>query len=112
MPPRCSTERRAAAAMRRRTGRWSASDISVTLHRFGRKRVRVLRFEWLTRLPVWTALPVSSQRRDMGHSVISGRPGRAGVKARFFARCAGGGPNHESMEKPSAAGAAKKDASL
>jgi hypothetical protein len=38
---------------------------SVTLQRFGRNRVLVLMFEWLTRLPDWTALPVNSQRRDM-----------------------------------------------
>ena len=37
--------RSAAAATRRRTERPSASEISVTLQRLGRKRVRVLRFE-------------------------------------------------------------------
>jgi hypothetical protein len=31
----------------------------------GKKRVRVLRLEWLTLLPDWTAIPVSSQRRDI-----------------------------------------------
>jgi hypothetical protein len=43
----------------------SASEISVTLTRFGRKRRRVLLLAWLTLLPVWTALPVSSQARDI-----------------------------------------------
>src|SRR5271168_4528241 len=75
-PPRCSTERRAAAATRRRTERPSVSEISVTWHRFGRKRVRVFRFEWLTLLPDWTALPVSSQRRD-----IAKNPSRIGWRA-------------------------------
>ena len=50
---------------RSRTARSSDSDISVTWTRFGKKRVRVLRLEWLTLLPDWTALPVSSQRRDI-----------------------------------------------
>ena len=45
--------------------RCKTSEISVTLQRFGRNRVRVLWFEWLTRLPVCTALPVKSQRRDI-----------------------------------------------
>jgi len=43
----------------------SASDWSVTLTRFGRNLRLVLRFEWLTRWPDNTALPVSSQRRDI-----------------------------------------------
>ena len=64
-PPRCSTERSAAAVIRSRTDRCSASDIKVTLQRLGKNRVRVFRLEWLTRLPDWTALPLSSQRRDM-----------------------------------------------
>ena len=64
-PPRCSTVRRAAAATRSRTARPRVSEIRVTRHRFGRKRVRVLWLEWLTLLPVWTAIPVSSQRRDI-----------------------------------------------
>ena len=63
----------AAAATRRRTERPSVSEISVTWHRFGRKRVRVFRLEWLTLLPDWTALPVSSQRRD-----IAKNPSRSG----------------------------------
>ncbi len=37
-PPRCSTERRAAAAMRRRTGRLQRVEINETLTRFGRNR--------------------------------------------------------------------------
>src|SRR5262249_49406250 len=64
-PPRCSTERRACAVTRRRTDWPSASERRVTLTRFGRNRVFVLRFEWLTRLPTRTAFPVSSQRRDI-----------------------------------------------
>jgi hypothetical protein len=51
--------------MRKRTERPSESDISVTLSRFGRNRRLVLRFEWLTRCPIWRVFPVSSQRHDM-----------------------------------------------
>src|ERR1700740_3114092 len=51
--------------MRSRTERPSASDISVTFSRFGRKRRLVLRFEWLTRWPIWRVFPVSSQRHGM-----------------------------------------------
>src|SRR5262249_20240684 len=64
-PPRCSTERSAVAEMRRRTLRFSASEISVTLTRFGRKRRLVLLLAWLTLWPLCTALPVSSHSRDM-----------------------------------------------
>src|SRR5690554_3302304 len=39
--------------------------MSETWQRFGRNRRRVLRFAWLTLLPDITALPESSQRRDM-----------------------------------------------
>src|SRR5271170_7401316 len=75
-PPRCSTERSAAAATRSLKPLPSVSEISVTWHRFGKKRVRVLRLEWLTLLPDWTALPVSSQRRD-----IAKNPSRIGWRA-------------------------------
>src|SRR5271170_1422319 len=51
-PPRCSTDRKDEAAIRSRTERPSESEVSVTLHRLGKKRVRVLRLEWLTLLPV------------------------------------------------------------
>src|SRR5882762_8446872 len=50
---------------RRRTLRPSASEMKVTLHRFGRNRRLVLMLEWLTLWPVWGALAVSSQRRDI-----------------------------------------------
>src|SRR5918993_1405678 len=70
-PPRCSTERSALAETRRRTERLSVSETSVTLQRFGRNFRFVLRFEWLTRWPLSTALPVSSQRRDMGSILLS-----------------------------------------
>jgi hypothetical protein len=53
----------AAAVTRKRTERSSKSETSVTWTRLGKKRVRVLRLEWLTLLPDWTAIPVSSQRR-------------------------------------------------
>ena len=55
----------ALAEIRSRTLRPSASDISVTLSRFGMNRRLVLRLEWLTRCPIWAVLPVSSQRHDM-----------------------------------------------
>ena len=51
--------------MRSLTERPSASEISVTLSRFGRKRRLVLMFEWLTLWPTCGPLPVKSQRRDM-----------------------------------------------
>ena len=44
------------------------SDISVTLSRLGRNRRLVLRFEWLTRCPIWRVFPVSSQRHDMANN--------------------------------------------
>ena len=56
--------------MRRRKVRSSASLISETLHRLGRKRRRDLLFAWLTLLPDITALPVSSQRRAMGNLIL------------------------------------------
>src|SRR6185436_12962062 len=51
--------------MRSLTERPSASDISVTLIRLGRKRRFVLMFEWLTLWPTRGPLLVRSQRRDM-----------------------------------------------
>src|SRR5690606_16857965 len=69
-PPRCSTVRRALAEMRRRTFWPRASEISVTSHRFGRNRRRVLLLAWLTLLPVITALPVSSQARDISCTFV------------------------------------------
>src|SRR4051812_40126395 len=50
---------------RRRTLRPSASEMKVTLHRFGRKRRLVLILEWLTLWPTCGPLAVSSQRRDI-----------------------------------------------
>src|SRR4051794_24767861 len=64
-PPRWSTDLSALAEMRSLTERPSASEISVTLRRFGRKRRLVLMFEWLTLWPTCGPLPVRSHRRDM-----------------------------------------------
>src|SRR6202035_1238870 len=64
-PPRWSTLLMALVETRRRTLRPSASEMKVTLHRFGRKRRLVLMLEWLTRWPTWGPLAVSSQRRDI-----------------------------------------------
>src|SRR5689334_25093745 len=50
---------------RKRTLRPSASEMKVTLHRFGRKRRLVLIFEWLTLWPTCGPLAVNSQRRDI-----------------------------------------------
>ena len=50
---------------RRRTLRPSASEMKVTLHRFGRNRRLVLMLEWLTLWPTRGPLAVSSQRRDI-----------------------------------------------
>src|SRR6185369_8221683 len=59
------TERSAFAEMRSRTLRFSVSEISVTLTRFGRNLRLVLLLAWLTLLPRSTALPVSSHSRDI-----------------------------------------------
>src|SRR6202021_388316 len=64
-PPLWSTLLMALVDTRRRTLRPSASEMKVTLHRFGRKRRLVLIFEWLTLGPTWGPLAVSSQRRDI-----------------------------------------------
>src|SRR4051812_17569781 len=53
---------------RRRTLRPSASEMKVTLHRFGRNRRLVLILEWLTLWPTSGPLAVSSQRRDIAKS--------------------------------------------
>src|SRR5690606_33086567 len=71
-PPRCSTERSAWALTFRRIGCASTSLRKVTAHRFGRNRRRVLLLAWLTLLPVWTVLPVSSQRRAMRYAPTRG----------------------------------------
>src|SRR5688500_12929206 len=65
--------------MRRRTFWFSASEISVTLRRFGRKRRRVLLLAWLTLLPDITALPVSSQARDIFQATFKSRTGQMNV---------------------------------
>src|SRR6185369_16513337 len=59
---------------RRRTLRASASEMKVTLTRFGRKRRLVLMFEWLTLWPTWGPLAVSSQRRDILKILFHPRP--------------------------------------
>src|SRR6201994_2055914 len=64
-PPLWSTLLIALVETRRRTLRPSASEMKVTLHRFGRKRRLVLMLEWLTLWPTSGPLAVSSQRRDM-----------------------------------------------
>src|SRR5581483_10286759 len=77
--------------MRRRTERPNASDISVTLHRFGRNRRLVLRFEWLTLWPTRAVLPVNSHRRDMAKtSDLRGRCWRARDKGQCFRERGGG----------------------
>src|SRR6476620_860586 len=67
---------------RSRTERPSASEMKVTLHRFGRNRRLVLILEWLTLWPTWGPLAVSSQRRDISNksSAIPGafRPASRG----------------------------------
>src|SRR5215212_9213992 len=64
-PPRWSTLLMALVETRRRTLRPSASEMKVTLHRFGRNRRLFLILEWLTLWPTWGPLAVSSQRRDI-----------------------------------------------
>src|SRR5476651_622031 len=55
---------------RRRTLRPSASEMNVTLHRFGRKRRLVLILEWLTLWPTCGPLAVSSHRRDIAKNPL------------------------------------------
>src|SRR4051812_15547617 len=64
-PPLWSTLLSALVETRRRTLRSRASEMNVTLTRFGRKRRLVLMLEWLTLWPTRGPLAVSSQRRDM-----------------------------------------------
>src|SRR4051794_11760387 len=64
-PPRWSTDLMALVETLKRTLRPSASEMKVTLHRFGRNRRLVLMLEWLTLWPTWGPLAVSSQRRDI-----------------------------------------------
>ena len=61
------------------TERPSASDISVTLNRFGRNRRLVLMLEWLTLWPTMRRLPVRSQRRDIAKPSNSAAPSGAGI---------------------------------
>src|ERR1700754_2452547 len=72
-PPLWSTLLIALVETRRRTLRPSASEMNVTLHRFGRKRRLVLMLEWLTLWPTSGPLAVSSQRRDMS-KILDGAP--------------------------------------
>src|SRR5262245_50385082 len=67
--------------MRSLTLRFSASEVSVTLTRFGRKRRLVLLLAWLTLWPLWTALPVSSHSRDIFHV-----PYRSKLEPKRYAR--------------------------
>src|SRR5580692_10069785 len=73
---------------RNRTFRPSASEMKVTLHRFGRNRRLVLIFEWLTLWPTSGPLAVSSQRRDIAKILFHPRPSvlfkarRGGSKSR------------------------------
>jgi hypothetical protein len=86
-PPLWSTLFSALVETRRRTLRASASEMKVTLTRFGRKRRLVLMFEWLTLWPTWGPLAVSSQRRDILQNPLPSPP----VAKR--AHAARGGPN-------------------
>src|SRR5882757_3767415 len=74
--------------MRSLTERPSASEISVTLNRFGRNRRLVLILEWLTLWPTWGPFAVSSQRRDMAkilcHPRTGPQAGHGGSKSRPF----------------------------
>src|SRR5215470_17396718 len=58
--------------MRSRTARPSASDIKVTLSRFGKKRRLVLMLEWLTLCPTCADLPLSSHRHVIGEALSLG----------------------------------------
>src|SRR4051794_13349796 len=69
-PPLWSTLLMALVETRRRTLRPSASEMKVTLHRFGRNRRLVLILEWLTLWPTWGPLAVSSQRRDISKNPL------------------------------------------
>src|ERR1700737_2414930 len=69
-PPRWSTLLIALVETRNRTFRPSASEMKVTLHRFGRNRRLVLILEWLTLWPTCGPLAVSSQRRDISQNPL------------------------------------------
>src|SRR6476661_3336842 len=81
-PPLWSTLFSALVETRRRTLRASASEMKVTLTRFGRKRRLVLMFEWLTLWPTWGPLAVSSQRRDISKILFHPRHSRAASRRR------------------------------
>src|SRR4051812_47793967 len=81
-PPRWSTLLIALVETRRRTLRPSASEMKVTLHRFGRKRRLVLIFEWLTLWPTCGPLAVSSQRRDIFEILCHPRRSKRFARAR------------------------------
>src|ERR1700686_2006747 len=89
-PPRWSTVLSAMADTRTRTLRPSASEISVTLRRFGMNRRLVLMLEWLTLWPLMGPLPVRSQRHDMADSSkIAGAktaPARSFILGKMAAR--------------------------
>src|ERR1700757_2203364 len=72
-PPLWSTVLIALVETRSRTFRPSASEMKVTLHRFGRKRRLVLMLEWLTLWPVRGPLAVSSPRRDISKILFQPR---------------------------------------
>src|SRR5580692_3531727 len=72
-PPLWSTLLIALVETRRRTLRPSASEMKVTLHRFGRNRRLVLILEWLTLWPTSGPLAVSSQRRDIARNPLPSR---------------------------------------
>src|SRR5690348_15514994 len=56
--------------MRALTERPSASEVSVTLTKFGMKRRLVLMLEWLTLWPTKGFLPVNSQRQAMAKILV------------------------------------------
>src|SRR6185503_9970481 len=74
--------------MRALTERPSASEVSVTLTKFGMKRRLVLMLEWLTLWPTKGFLPVNSQRQAMAKILVKSPARRpAPVRKRLARDC-------------------------
>src|SRR6478672_2312881 len=77
--------------MRALTERPSASEVSVTLTKFGMKRRLVLMLEWLTLWPTKGFLPVNSQRQAMAKILVKSPARRpAPVRDRHARDCRSG----------------------
>jgi len=116
-PPRWSTLLIALVETRNRTFRPNASEMKVTLHRFGRNRRLVLILEWLTLWPTCGPLAVSSQRRDIsqnplpapGFSSLGGSKLRPSWERRTYR---GSAPGRQGFELRAVSGKSRKMPSI